>query len=112
MSNSSKPEMSRRLLGRMIRNDKSSRPNGKVVGPAAPASFRDRVAKDRNRQAIGRYSDSILGKRYGVRRVSSEFSSSRPTSTDGDEFERLETGQNRPSAGFKEPEGRKYDPYA
>lgn len=125
MNNSQKPTPSRGLLQRMMRSSPSSqaspigsslpvgagKPRSTVVAHQ-PQSFAKRQEIDKNRQLVQGYSSSQLGTQY-IRRFGAEISRGKR-----DEYEaidrggeRIKTGQNRPSAGFKEPPAR-HNPYA
>lgn len=67
------------------------------------------------------YRDSMLGSSYNdVRQMGAEISGGESYDkrrntrimSDLGQNERIDSGQNRPSAGFKEPEGRNYNPYS
>ena len=100
--------MSRELLERLS----SQRPNqpdaygGQPVGSAPFARAR--------RQ---NYRDSMLGAQHNnVRRMGAEMGRpvggySRGKGDKPGSGQRVDSGQNRPSAGFKEPPGRGYDPF-
>lgn len=58
------------------------------------------------------YVRSHLGQARGIRRVGTEIGGVQHVSSGGKPVLRhLETGTNRPSAGFKEPPRRSYNPY-
>lgn len=58
------------------------------------------------------YNRSHLGQARGIRRVGTEIGGVQHVSSGGKPVLRhLEAGTNRPSAGFKEPPRRSYNPY-
>lgn len=109
-----RPQMSRGLLRRLLDADDRISDDRATATRLTSVRFSDRVRVERNRQNVGRYGDSMLGAHYGIRQVGAEIGIRRRRSGDtkDEKPQRVETNQNRPSAGFKEPTGRNYDPYA
>ena len=103
---SGKPEMSRELVERLSHAIDSGRQQFGVVAG-------DTRAPDMNvRRNV--YRSSHLGSGHGIRQMGNELGTPRrhPHHRDGTPTpERLATDQNRPSAGFKEPSPRGYNPY-
>ena len=100
-----KPKMSRELIERLSYTPSStSQAFGVATGGVRTPSM------DARRNV---YRNSQLGQRYGVRQLGTEIGGSphsgrkdmRPT------LEHLPTNANRPSAGFREPPARGYNPY-
>lgn len=62
------------------------------------------------------YRNSMIGARQGIRRMGTEIGGPTPqhphVHINKKNLESIETGSNRPSAGFKEPSSRRYDPYS
>ncbi|MDO4773603.1 MAG: hypothetical protein Q4A37_00540 [Candidatus Saccharibacteria bacterium] len=114
--------MSRAMLKRLMAVQpptvSATSPSGDgVAGNAAqPQSFAQRQRLERQRKLVGSYQQSTLGVQNYKEEVGAAGSTTRsrlatpPQSTDTPE--RIDTGQNRPSAGFKEPPSRGYNPYA
>ena len=112
MDSQGKPEMSRELMERLMRNnqqDSGSAYGHKAWGPAPAPSDRVRQRK---------YKDSLLGSGHNLRQFGTEIglvdrrSNHRRAKNDAPTDERVNTGQNRPSSGFQEPPRRGYDPYS
>ena len=100
-----KPKMSRELIERLSYTPSStSQAFGVATGGVRTPSM------DARRNV---YRNSHLGRCYGVRQVGTEIGGSphsgrkdmRPT------LEHVPTSVNRPSAGFREPPARGYNPY-
>lgn len=117
--------MSRELLERLSKYDNST-DSSSAYG--APASHRRVVRKTTTRRWVRQYTDSHLGSGgdpVRVRRPGGEIYSAKKDmenrerlsdpigegSPSGPSSERINTNQNRPSAGFKEPPGRRFDPF-
>ncbi len=115
MDNRSRPVISRELLKRLSGNQKAD-PRISATGVTA-RSFSGRVSKGFDRRVIGGYKASMIGATFNqgsVRRVGAEITanSSLGQQQSGPESkQQIKTNQNRPSAGFKEPSSRSYDPY-
>jgi hypothetical protein len=82
--------------------------HGDALGAVSSQSFAERHRIDRNRQAIGGYRHSLVGKAYGAERARSVASSA--------ETQRAQLGTPlaRPSSRpqtFREPPARGYNPY-
>lgn len=105
--------MSRELLERLSRHGAAygDEPMGSTIAGAGQVSMDTRRSLYRN---------SHLGGKHGVRQMGAEIAVSRPSRRPNPRPDdapqapgKVDTGQNRPSAGFhfQEPQGRKYDPY-
>ncbi|OYX41600.1 hypothetical protein B7Y94_04760 [Candidatus Saccharibacteria bacterium 32-49-12] len=112
MDSQGKPEMSRELVERLMRNPQQGGESAyghKVWGPAPTPSDRVRQRK---------YRDSMLGSGHSLRQFGAEIglvdrrSNHRKAKKDASPDGRVSTGQNRPSSGFQEPTRRGYDPYS
>ncbi len=105
----SNPKMSRELLERLMSNNSS--PQARAVGVSSSEPF----ARRRQTQAEGRYvrgyRDSHLFMQGHVRQPGLDTNRSRLASTGNERQQHIDTKSNRPSAGFKEPPSRNYDPY-
>lgn len=114
MDANGKPMMSRELLQRLTAVDP---PTVSAVGVSAqssqPQSFAQRRRSEFDRKRVAAYRQSSLGAQH-FRTEIDPVSHRRPSPTPSqpqDGPQRVETGQNRPSAGFQEPPSRRYDPY-
>lgn len=125
MDASGKPIASRELLERMIRDQ--SIPAGKrdeVATAQTVQSFEARMQLEKNRALVRGYKDSKLGMQtvraeevrqmgmeigYGRKKKRPTFN--KPKDTGGTPNNRVDSGQNRPSAGFQEPPSRNYNPF-
>lgn len=130
MNGQGKPEASRELLERMM--------GSQSLGGSTPLkdysymSFAERKRLEERRKLIGSYKSSKLGSVEGVteelakngdaaqiNRADTEkdlpsMGLREDSHTDRSSIsrEKIDTGQNRPSAGFVEPPSRKYNPYS
>lgn len=102
-----RPRMSRELLRRLSR---SNTPDDVPLGRAVDSS--SDVSMDVRRNL---YRNSHLGSRQPVRRVGGEMGKPVRRPDRGDpavvEPKKIDSSQNRPSAGFSEPSVRKYNRY-
>ena len=102
-----KPQMSQGMLQRLM-NDSNN-----VNNQTAPSVFGNSLPQKPSHNKSGgssQYQKSMLGSQYSPRRTGdSDLRKRRKPS--GNPV-RVQTGQNRPSAGFKEPSARGYNPYS
>ena len=105
-TNSKKPKMSRGLVDRLSGAIDSGR---EQLGTASDSARGLNMDARRNV-----YRSSHLGQTHGVRQMGAE--KGKPVRADRKSSESqlklIDTGQNRPSAGFQEPKGRGYSPYS
>ena len=87
--------------------------HGRSIGAASTQSYRQRLYIERNRQHVNRYGHSMLG-----RPVSADVRAQGQQADEVSLRTRLNTGQSRPASttgpragGFREPQGRNYNPY-
>lgn len=117
-----KPRMSRELLQRLAKPQQLTQPVGSQGSAQMRQSFAERKQVEQNRRIVHSYQESHLGTRSfrssDVRQMGSELGRPRrrpstdTSSAKGGVVNRIDSGQNRPSAGFKEPPARGYNPYA
>ena len=116
-----KPRLSRAMIQRLggcIAEDTTA------VTAHAHVSFNDRRRHERNldRQHVANYRTSRLASRTHVRQIGMELGVPRKprekheihtvrTHRRPTDAERVDFGVNRPSAGFVEPPGRRFNPY-
>jgi len=107
-----KPPMSRGLLKRLMGGNPVSKG---LSSQQSHQSFAERQKIDKNRQLIRSYRDSKLGQQTSMKPNSVDLKSDEliadARSAEKTPPKRIETGQNRPSAGFQEPPSRRYNPY-
>ena len=105
-TNSKKPKMSRGLANRLSGAVDSGR---EQLGVASDSARGLSMVARRNV-----YRSSLLGQTYGVRQMGAEMGKPVRADRKGSEPQlwSIDTGQNRPSAGFQEPKGRGYNPYS
>lgn len=135
MDANGKPRMSRQLLQRLMKCDQTA-PVKATRLSARPQSFDQRRRQEVNahRQHVTSYRRSNLANQSYIRRPGGEISlgprhesgsatgtgsppdtplgNRRPAGASAASGVRLQTGANRPSAGFQEPPGRGYNPFA
>lgn len=102
-----KPQMSKAMLQRLM-NDSNN-----VNNQTAPSAFGNSLSQKSSHNKPGKssqYQKSMLGSQYNLRNTGDDdldkYRKSSGSRT------RVQTGQNRPSAGFKEPPARGYNPYS
>ncbi|MDO4712385.1 MAG: hypothetical protein Q4B05_00535 [Candidatus Saccharibacteria bacterium] len=117
MDANGKPRMSRQLLQRLM--DCGQPPAVKATQVSAtPQAFQQRRWQEANgnRQHVGNYRRSSLANQSYIRRPGGEISADRRSDTAGGQQgvlrERINSGVNRPSAGFQEPPSRGCNPFA
>ena len=106
-TNSKKPKMSRGLVDRLSGAIDSGR---EQLGTASDSARGLNMDARRNV-----YRSSHLGQTYGVRQMGAEMGKPIRADRKGGsqpQLKSIDTGQNRPSAGFQEPKGRGYSPYS
>ena len=113
--------MSRDLMGR-ITHSQPANPSAAFGGLPAQTPSPAQRALYTSGDRVGGYGTSRLGARSLVRQFGAEISAPassrvnrmrRPQPEQAkDPAQRINSQQNRPSAGFKEPPGRGYNPYA
>lgn len=112
MQNNQKPIMSRELLQRV---GGSIQPQPTQPTTQSQLTFAKRAHIEQNRQHIGRYGESLVGSqplRAEVRQMGTEMGKRRMgKGQPARQLNRMNSGQNRPSAGFCEPPARQYNPY-
>lgn len=106
MDSKGRPQISRELLERLTSSNQpmGASAYGTASSPQAPSSPVRRH----------KYRASMLGSQHQVRQMGAEIGGRQMTrreQTHEPIQEKTQTGQNRPSAGFKEPQGRGYNPY-
>ena len=140
MDDQGRPQISRELLLRMTRDQSQQRGSvdDRALSAHSQKSFDERKQLENNRSRVRAYRDSILGRGnlfngsvsagegagYGRRKprkfnvpndhdISQKISSgqNRPSAGFKEPQSGAGSGQNRPSAGFKEPPSRDYNPY-
>ena len=118
MDSHGKPEMSRELLERLMLDQSGDSKNDDFMAPSTQ-SFNQRLEVERRRRLVRGYRDSKLGKSSlgsdEVRQMGMEIGHRRRhnfTPPEKPDLKPIETGQNRPSAGFKEPPTRDYNPFS
>ena len=105
-TNSKKPKMSRGLVNRLSGSIDSGR---EQLGATSDNARGLSMSARRNA-----YRSSLLGQTYGVRQMGAEMGKPIRADRKGShpQLKSIDTGQNRPSAGFQEPKGRGYNPYS
>ena len=105
-TNSKKPKMSRGLVNRLSGSIDSGR---EQLGATSDNARGLSMSARRNA-----YRSSRLGQTYGVRQMGAEMGKPIRADRKGShpQLKSIDTGQNRPSAGFQEPKGRGYSPYS
>lgn len=113
--------MSRDMMGR-ITHLQPTNPAVAFGGMPAQTPSPTQRALHAQGSRVGGYGTSQLGARSLVRQVGAEISAPTPSRVNRmrrpqpeqstDPRRRINSRQNRPSAGFKEPPGRNYNPYA
>ncbi len=105
-TNGKKPTMSRGLVDRLSGAIDSGR---EQLGTASDSARGLNMGARRNV-----YRSSHLGQTYGVRQMGAEMGKPIIADRKGShpQLKSIDTGQNRPSAGFQEPKGRGYSPYS
>ena len=105
-TNSKKPKMSRGLVNRLSGAIDSGR---EQLGTASDSARGLNMGARRNV-----YRSSHLGQTHGVRQMGAEMGKPIRADRKGShpQLKSIDTGQNRPSAGFQEPKGRGYNPYS
>lgn len=104
-TNGKKPKMSRGLVNRLSGAIDSGR---EQLGATSDSARGLSMGARRNV-----YRSSHLGQTYGVRQMGAEMGKPIRADRKGShpQLKSIDTGQNRPSAGFQEPKGRGYNPY-
>lgn len=114
MSTNDRPQVSRELVDRLSQGIPIRRKDAYgVSAKSAYGSRRPKKSSDRS------YSSSMLGRQWSSQQRATpvkkgdDSDSSEPSQASGSSggLQKIETNTNRPSAGFKEPPGRRYDPY-
>ena len=116
MDANGKPRMSRDMMGRIMHSQPAQSENAYGVAPSSGAGQTQRQLYSSGNR-IGGYGTSRLGMRSSVLQFGTEISA--PSRRKRPDFQKnqnlgenhINTQQNRPSAGFKEPPGRNYNPY-
>ena len=105
-TNGKKPKMSRGLVDRLSGAIDSGR---EQLGTASDSALGLNMGARRNV-----YRSSHLGQTHGVRQMGAEMGKPIRADRKGShpQLKSIDTGQNRPSAGFQEPKGRGYNPYS
>ena len=121
MDGNGRPPMTRGMMNRIMKSQPSEPTSAFGSVSTQPSSSTQRSLHTRG-DRVGGYGTSQLGGRSLVRQFGAEISSPSKSRIDrmrrpqqsqtGGSGQRVNSQQNRPSAGFKEPSGRNYDPYA
>ena len=115
-----KPRMSRDMMGRIMHSQPLNQPAAVGGAPSKVPTPAQRSLHARSSR-VGGYGTSQLGARSFVRQFGTEISAPAKSHSDRrhqsqsgqiSSEKRIDSQQNRPSAGFKEPPARGYNPYA
>lgn len=110
------PRLSRERIERLSRAPMPGQDVVRATGRSAAPVPSSRPQANCDRQFVRNYRSSHLANQGSIRRMGMEISHGatrrRTVAAQQEQPQPIETGVNRPSAGFQEPASRRFDPFA